>query len=202
MASFTRRSVSNHLPAFVKQSLKRAHDSLWNFKHRRRVDHFRTEMEDIVRREGRDSEIIIFAPSVQWDIDLFQRPQQLAKAFSRRGALVFYLEPPLSRRPLGFQRLDDRLYLCRVPSATFLSLRNPVVMTQAWNSRQLRFLNSPRIVYDYLDDLSVFPFNQSRLRLRHKTLVQSAHLVLATAQDLYREVVPERPDCLSLPQRG
>jgi len=112
---------------------------------------------------------------------------------------VFYIEPALSKRPLGFQRLLDRLYLCRVPSATFLGLRNPVVITQAWNTRQLRFLNSPRIAYDYLDDLSVFPFNQSRLRLQHKALLQSAELVLATAQDLFREVVRERPDSLYCP---
>ena len=163
------------------------------------MGHFQSEMERIVRREGKDCEIIIFAPSVEWDIELFQRPQQLAKALARRGALVFYIEPPLSKRPLGFQRLFDRLYLCHVTPATFLRLRNPVVITQAWNTRQLRFVNSPRIVYDYLDDLSVFPFNQSGLRLRHNALIQSAHLVLATAQDLYREIEQERPDCLYCP---
>ncbi len=199
MARLTRRSIGKYLPAFVKQSLKSVAYSLWNLKHSRRVNHFRSEMERIVRREGKDREIIIFAPSVQWDVELFQRPQQLARALARQGALVFYIEPGLSKRPLGFQRLFDGLYLCHVPSATFLSLQNPVVITQAWNSRHIRFLDSPRIVYDYLDDLSVFPFNQSRLRSRHRALVQTAQLVLATAQDLYREVVKERPDSLYCP---
>ncbi|MDQ7783781.1 MAG: glycosyltransferase [Desulfomonilaceae bacterium] len=199
MANLPRKSLRNYLPACVKQSLKRSYDSLWNFRQSGRVDVYRRDLDAIVGNEGQDREIIIFTPSVQWDIVLFQRPQQLATALSRLGALVFYVDPPLSQRPVGFQRLADRLYVCRVPPATFHRLRSPVVITQAWTNWNLQSLNSAHIVYDYLDELSVFPFNQTVLRRRHKALVRSAHRVLATAQDLYREVEKERPDSLYCP---
>lgn len=198
-ASPIRKVFRNYLPASAKRSLKRLYDSLWGLRQSGRVDRYRRDLDAIIGSAGEGREIIIFATSVQWDIALFQRPQQLATALSRQGALIFYLEPPLSKRPVGFQRLADQLYLCRVPSVTFDGLRNPVVITQAWNSRQVPSFHSPRIVYDYLDELSIFPFNQARLALQHKALVRSAHRVLATSEDLYQEVTRDRPDSLYCP---
>src|SRR5262249_57538918 len=83
------------------------------------------ELRRLLDRHAGARDVVVFAPSVEWDIPLFQRPQQLALALARRGALALYVEPPHTERPAGLHALRERLYLCHVPPEMFRALRPP-----------------------------------------------------------------------------
>ncbi len=159
----------------------------------------RKRLKDILATHQRPRDVIVFAPSVEWDIALFQRPQQLALALARQGALVFYAEPPHAPTRTGFERLAERLYRARVAPGTFRALDRPVVVVLSWNSRELSRFRRPRVVYDYIDDLAVFPGRPRDLAVAHHDLLVRADTVLATAARLHDEVRRLRPDSLRCP---
>lgn len=160
---------------------------------------FVPEIRSVLARHPGAAPVVVFAPSVEWDIPLFQRPQHLADALSRCGALVFYVEPEHSIRPVGVEAQGERLYVANVPVEAFGFLGRPIVFTLCWNRHRLQAFGSPRIVYDHIDALEVFPFPQEKLRADHAALLESAELVLATARSLHEEVRATRPDSLYCP---
>jgi hypothetical protein len=179
--------------------IKTLYYELWRLKVSPRRRDQQSQLERILSDNPHVGQVFILAPSIEWDIPLFQRPQQLALALAGLGALVFYVEPAHSPAPLGFFRLMDNLYLARTPMDVFKIGGRYSVFVQAWNQRYLKGLRNPRIIYDYIDDLSVFPFNQAKLRRRHNDLLKNAELVLATSSRLHEEASRERPDCLLCP---
>jgi glycosyltransferase involved in cell wall biosynthesis/2-polyprenyl-3-methyl-5-hydroxy-6-metoxy-1,4-benzoquinol methylase len=157
------------------------------------------ELRRLLDRHAGARDVVVFAPSVEWDIPLFQRPQQLALALARQGALVLYVEPPHTARPAGLHALGERLYLCHAPTETFRALRRPAVVVLSYNRASLAAFDAPRVVYDYIDDLDVFPGGRARLEDDHAALMRDAAVVLATADRLHRQVAAVRPDGLLCP---
>jgi glycosyltransferase involved in cell wall biosynthesis len=112
---------------------------------------------------------------------------------------VFYVDPGHTLGPPGLDRRGERLYVANVPVEVFGFLPRPVVFTLCWNRQLLGAFRSPRIVYDHIDALEVFPFPEEELRLNHDWLLHNAELVLVTAQSLHEEVRDRRPDGLYCP---
>lgn len=132
---------------------------------------------------------------------MFQRPQQLARALARRGALVFYMLPKAAARsrPDGFTEIEERLLLCETPADAFRVLPGAFVYAMTWNLPQLAFFESPRLLYDYLDDISVFRGDRRRMERDHADALVGADLVLATSERLHRQAASLRGDCLLCP---
>lgn len=143
--------------------------------------------------------IIIFPPSLDWNVQLFQRPQQLAIALAKRGALVFYVQPKPDHFQKPFQLVCERLYLCPVHIDTFQVLPNPLIYLLTWNSSYASRFNHPRILYDYVDDIHAFYGDHNKIEKGHRYLVENATYILATAQKLYDEVHLIRPDVIFSP---
>ena len=59
--------------------------------------------------------MIVFAPSLDWERQLFQRPQQLAQALAERGALVFYMQITPLTTGETLKPVCDRLYVGSLP---------------------------------------------------------------------------------------
>lgn len=142
--------------------------------------------------------VVVILSGVEWDAPLFQRPQQLARALARLGALAFYAQPP-SARGDGVVEYEPRLYHCCVPPGSFGVLQNPVVFVSAWTARDLAHFTQPRVVYEYIDELDVFPGNPALLRAVHEHWVKQAALVTATARPLHEQLAGVRPDALLVP---
>ena len=187
------------LAARLPPSFRRVQIRAWESARADAVLTYKEALSRIVEEEGEGRPVVVFAPSIGWDIALFQRPQQMARALAREGALVFYAEPEHSLRPGGFLELEERLYLAHVPVQAFHVLDKPFVFVLCWNREHLSAFRSPRILYDYIDHLSVFPGDLARLKENHAALLQEAALVLATARSLHREVLVLRPDSLLSP---
>jgi glycosyltransferase involved in cell wall biosynthesis len=152
------------------------------------------------KRPGKDYRaVIVFPPSLDWNLQLFQRPQQLALALAKQGALVFYIEPQPDHQQQPFKLFRERLYLCPVHVDTFQIIQNPIVYTLTWNSRFCSQFIHPVILYDYLDDINTFYGNHRKIAKSHQYLLQNASYVLVTARILLDEVRPLRDDIIFSP---
>ncbi len=160
------------------------------------------EFQEILRRHSQAKPVVIFPPSLDWHTQLFQRPQHLALALARQGALVFYLQPPGSASASdapSFQPLEEGLYLCHFPVEALAGLEKPLIYLLTWNRTYAEVFHSPRILYDYVDEIEVFAGQPAKLRREHEALLQRAELVLTTARRLYEQTLPLRPDALLCP---
>jgi len=183
------------LPAFILDPLRRA---AWRVRARRAAP-YREALEALRARLPAGRPLIVFPPSLDWHTQLFQRPQQLAIALARAGATVFYLQPRPDRSAPPFQELEEGLFLCNVPVETFWHLPRPVIYLLTWNRKYSGAFQSPRVIYDYVDEIETFWGDHVQMRKDHARLVRSATVVSATARHLYREVAAVREDALLCP---
>jgi len=165
----------------------------WRLTERRKTPWHRAALADCLRQPP-DLPVIAFPPGLGWQTQLFQRPQQLALALARRGALVFYLEPEHLPIPSGFRQEQERLYRCHVPIETFHGLDRLWVYALTWNWKLVERFSPTRVIYDVVDHLNAFEGNPQTLRQVHERLARTAALVLATSDDLHRQVRALRPD--------
>lgn len=153
---------------------------------------------EIRQRHSAAKHVVIFAPSLRWNSEMFQRPQQLARALARCGVLVFYIEPERVWPPV-FTEIEDRLVICQAPSDAFHIFPDAFVYVLTWNIPLLAYFSSPRVIYDYLDNLSTFHGDQQRLRRDHGDYLLKADIVIATAGRLLSEAATLRADTLFVP---
>lgn len=183
------------LPSFVKERLK-----AYQRKRRRGVVlPLQSRLQEIIRQYPCIDRIFVFPPSLDWQTQLFQRPQQLALALARQGALVFYVQPESSTAGEPFSLLHEHIYLCHVPVETFEVLENPLTYLLTWNRAYGTVLKSPRIIYDFVDEIDVFEGDRKQMLRDHQKLIQNSELVLTTAVRLYHQVLPQREDVILCP---
>ncbi len=132
---------------------------------------------------------MVHVPNQEWN-GLFQRPQQIARAFADRGALTFYLTPGMRRdRAAGFTRIDEGLYVANISSRLLDELEDPIAILAWLPERSLLSRLRPRkLVYDHMDALEIFGGAARRIRRDHEELVRRADLVTVTAGALADEV--------------
>lgn len=211
---FRNRTFLARIVARIRQEVSHSHYSGDELRQ------IQDQLKDIVSQYPLVDKVLVFPPSLDWHTQLFQRPQQLALAFARQSGLVFYLQPgelklrrSLPKEP--FLKVTERLFLCNLPLATFVSCcfpiltelpfrKDPVFYVLTWNWRALGSLeNHPsasiRFIYDYVDEIEAFPGNRLQVALDHEQLVRKATLVVTTAERLYQQVLPTRPDALLCP---
>ncbi len=183
------------LPAFIRKPAKRAKD-LWES---RLVRAHQAALASLIQQHPDTQTLIVYAPCLDWNVQLFQRPQQLALAFARQGALVVYPQPKPSFKQPPFQKVIDNLYLGNVVIGAFDILNSPIVYVLTWNSGYLPKFKAPRVLYDYVDDINVFYGDQKQIALGHEYLVQEAEMVVVTAEKLRLGLQERRPDALFCP---
>lgn len=193
-----RHLVLNALPGFLRIPLRR-----WYRRQKsQRALGLQAEVQQILARHAGIKHTIVFVPGVNWETGghhMFQRPQQLALALAKQGALVFYMQTPAKREKPTFIQLDERLYQCKAPPEAFWQIQQPVLYALTWNLRFVLDFESPRVIYDYLDDIDAFMGDREEMRRDHEAILKNALVVLATAQRLLKHVSGQRPDALLCP---
>lgn len=147
--------------------------------------------------------IVIFPPAQNWFTEHYQRTHQMAAAFARLGYLVFYMqnEKADALYVAGFRQVKERLYLSDVPPETFGVIRSPLVMIYTFNAEWLSFFESPVIVYDLFDDLSVYAAGSPEAELQqvHAHLLETADAVLGASDKLVAQLHAVRADAILVP---
>ncbi len=190
--------IRQYLPPWVKKAKRWIEVVLARMVGRRALANCQEHVQDIINRHRDACQVLVFAPSLNWNFELFQRPQQLAIALARQGVLVFYMEPHAARN-FRITPMADRLYWCEVPAEAFARVHAPLVYILCWNREYLDGFDVPRLIYDYIDRLEVFEGDQREIALNHKEFLLSASLTMATADHLYRDALSVRPDCVFCP---
>jgi len=137
---------------------------------------------------------VVYLPTwLQWDV-MRQRPQYLLAALSRAGHPVFFVDPRVvSSRQEGGVTL--------APSLTAVPPRDVILYVHFAPIRDLfdRFENAA-VVYDLLDDLSIYDADEvgmperRRVRAHHHELVAAADVVTASSPVLVDRHRHERSD--------
>ncbi|MFO7547441.1 MAG: polysaccharide pyruvyl transferase family protein, partial [Acidimicrobiia bacterium] len=124
---------------------------------RARID---TDLARIVEAHAGAPGFVILPPGIGWDVELFQRPQQMALAFAALGYPVLYhLDDRYRDGRLGFERREDGVYVGFVPDElTDLLHRipSPIYLSYVYNFDWRRHLEHPVTVYEHIDHLEVF----------------------------------------------
>ena len=143
---------------------------------------------------------VIFAPSVGWAIDLAQRPHHLARALAHDGyAVVFDCSNEATDCKL-LEEVERGLFLYRGAPAQLTALPNTLLWTFSYNfDFRDHFPAEVPVVYDWIDDLSVFPYDRTKLAALHKRGLRESTLVTCVARRLHNEALASRADAIYLP---
>lgn len=163
----------------------------------------RTQAELLAILRKKDyKDVIIYPPTIEWNVPLFQRPQQLMKFFANQNYLCIYVTANHQHDdyPLGFTRVNDNLYIAYTSMDTFSVIPDPIViLSWAMNISYLQALDNYFLVYDYIDDISIFHLYDQRMEAAHRYLLRNADLVVATAERLFKKAKKLRPDTILCP---
>lgn len=156
-------------------------------------------IERILKDHADAKGIVFMMPSVAWDFSMFQRPQQVSVALSRRGYLIFYLEFRGLMTQYGIYKAQDGIYRMPVLWDIYRNIERPIAIAYTYNSQYLERLNAPRVIYEYIDDLGVFPQGREAMQKAHDVLLSTADVVAATARILLEDVIKKRTDAIFCP---
>ncbi|RAU93231.1 glycosyltransferase [Paenibacillus sp. YN15] len=140
--------------------------------------------------------VIIFPTPLDWNIPLFQRPQQLAKAYSKKkNTCVIYFSDKHEYDQFDIiYQVDKNLWLV---DSKYIDNVNKIVPTAAetiisisWtgNMRYLDLIKHDKLIYEYIDELSLFTGYGDKMISDHNFLLRHADVTVATASKLFDDV--------------
>lgn len=144
--------------------------------------------------------LVYFAPSIGWDIPSFQRPHHLARAFATEGFAVVF-DCRNARDPVfGFKEIEPDIFLFKGPGELLWELPISLVWCFVYNiPYRLEVSLKAPLVYDIIDELEVFPYDQKFLQKNHTWALTWADVVTCVSRELLQEIASKRPDALYLP---
>jgi GT2 family glycosyltransferase/SAM-dependent methyltransferase len=159
------------------------------------------QLGEVVARAAGKRGTVVFLPSIGWDIHLFQRPHHLARAFARRGwVAVFDCSNSSSDAVDGFKEIEPDLFLYRGPDGVLSRIPNALLWAFPYNFELADgYPSGTRSVYDWIDDLDVFPQSRELLERNHARGLAEATVVASVARRLNEQALAKRPDAIYLP---
>jgi len=134
--------------------------------------------------------ILIYPPTIDWGF-LFQRPQQLTRAFAEAGYLCFYCTGNFSVDSVqGFEKKEERVYVTNDYEVLVHAPDPTVLISWSINKAYLRKYRYKQFIYDYIDELDIFHMYDEKMVKEHKELVQRADVPVATADKLFQQIAP------------
>jgi glycosyltransferase involved in cell wall biosynthesis len=158
------------------------------------------ELSSVLRRARVSHRPIIFLPTLRWTATLFQRPHHLSRELARLGHLVIF-DCTGTTEPLdGFREVEKGLLLYKGESRHLARLPDAVLWASTTNYHLVDgYPPETFCVYDWIDDLAVFPGDPGQLLHNHRRALQEADLVACVSRPLLEEARQARPDAIYLP---
>lgn len=175
------------------------------------------EKIDRMFAECEGKKVVIFPEIVDWNIPLFQRPQQIAMALAQEKVLFVYVTPNYKDKISGLTKVQDYCYLITkdymidvLKAAQKHSMETILEVYSTDNLHPIEEINGWRelcnaVLYEYIDEISeeitgVVP----RLTMdRHHALLKDESVyVIATADKLYQDVLNIRGSSVNVLNSG
>jgi glycosyltransferase involved in cell wall biosynthesis len=146
---------------------------------------------------------IIFYPSlIEWDIPLFQRPQQIFRELSKQGYLIFYLTPdPAKDNANPLRKINEHLFLIKDIDILYDIRDKPLILWISWTPNIIckDFFKNSKVIYEYIDELNVFGYYCNYMENDHKKLLRESDIVIASADNLYFKARAKHPNVALIP---
>jgi polysaccharide pyruvyl transferase CsaB len=165
------------------------------------AERHRPQLQNVVGRIADSRGSVIFLPSIGWDIHLFQRPHHLARVFARLGYVtIFDTSNAPADKVDGFREIEPNLFLFNGAESLLHEVPSAVLWAFPYNYQLVdAYPPGTPAVYDWIDDLSVFPYDRKLLERNHRRALQEAAVVASVARRLHEQALEARPDALYLP---
>ncbi len=211
MASFRKMSQQSYFALYAEN--KRRYDEKWSGRPAtpsaapapatRRfatLEEHRDQLAHVLARVHSSKGAVVFLPSVGWGIHLFQRPHHLARVFARLGYVAIFDSSNAADRVDGFREIEPNLFLFSGSPELLHEFPSPLLWAFPYNFHLADGYPKPaRTVYDWIDDLSVFPYEAALLEGNHARGLAEATVVASVARRLHEEALRSRKDAILLP---
>ena len=151
-----------------------------------------------LHEKAQDKRVFVIIPGIDWNIPLYQRPHQIAVELAKKNnSFVLFFSDQYKYDRISFdQQISENLHLYSLTSIKHINsiLANSkditVVLTWPRNLGLLSKFKYNRLVYEYIDELSLFYYHTPKMDDDHIHLMRTADLTVATADKLYENAVP------------
>jgi glycosyltransferase involved in cell wall biosynthesis len=154
----------------------------------------------VLEHASRSRGVFVFPKSISWQVDLFQRPQHLARCLAQAGHTVVYDNSGEQADDFyGWKEIEPGLFLFRENATLLNDLPDPVLWTFCYNYPLRDGYTGPhRVIYDLIDDPKVHPFDPAVLEANHRRALEEADVTAYVARRL-EPMMASRADALYLP---
>jgi len=164
------------------------------------------ELEGILNSHRNVKGVIIYAPTVDWNIPLFQRPQHLASQLAKQGYLYFFCTPNSQYDKVhGFKQIENRCYITNQFDLLADKIDNFIIDCYSTTSNldilsldKLKLkLGKIKILYQYVDKIDESIHHSIDIaHKRHIYMIENADIFVVTSQKLFDEVASLRKENL------
>ena len=163
-----------------------------------------------IRKSISGKRVIIFPPTIDWHMRLFQRPQQLALAYAKKeNTVVIYLTKNIDADHVAVtEHISENLYVVSSVYAKNLAELLPAaketIASISWtvNYEYYDLLKPDKLIYEYIDELKIFYLYDSKMVEDHQNLLRLADVTVCTATKLYNQAVRQAKNPLLSPNAG
>ena len=163
-----------------------------------------------IEQKSSGKNVFIIIPCIDWNIPLFQRPHQIATVLSDLPEThVFFVSDEYRYDNFaGLSSVNPHLDLLSwriVPKiGAALDGAKQVTVFMSWprHADLLEHLPYDKLVYEYIDDLSLFYYYTEAMKEKHYELIRNADLTVCTARALFEDAQPVAKRALLSPNAG
>lgn len=163
-----------------------------------------------VSQKAADKDVYILIPCIDWNIPIFQRPHQIAVSLAKRpDTQVFFVSDEYRYDNFaGICPVGDRLdlvswrFVPKMKEALGSARKITVFMSWPRQAHLLEHIPYDALVYEYIDDLSLFYYYTDAMKKKHYDLIREADLTVCTARVLYEDALPLARKALFSPNAG
>ena len=142
-------------------------------------------------------QVIIFPYTIDYNMPLFQRPQQLVKSYSKRDNIVaIYLTINAQYDDVKYaKKIQNNLWLVE---KTFFEKHLDILenatqkilsISLTTNKHYINLVKPDKLIYEYIDELEIFYGYGPEMERDHEKLIQQADVTVCTATKLYKQVL-------------
>jgi len=154
--------------------------------------------------------VFVIIPCIDWHIPLYQRPHQIATELAKdyNNFILFVSDQYRYDNFACCEKIQDRIYLYshrmvgRLDEVLENSSEVIVVMSWMRQSHLLKKFSYKKLIYEYIDDMSLFYFHTPQMEELHYNLMATADLTVCTAKVLYEKALPYARKAILSPNAG
>lgn len=163
-----------------------------------------------IKNSVKGKNVIILPPTIDWYIPLYQRPQQLAQAYSKKNNIsVIYLTSNNKQDNVAVaDKINKNLWVfnTRLISKlnSILEVSNSKILSISWtiNKIYMDLIKYDKLIYEYIDELDIFDGYDKKMMNDHIKLCKLSDVTVCTATKLYNQAIQYSRNPILSPNAG